>query len=88
MPLAGRRYNGQTMGGYDAVLLEDMNHKFDVILEYLAPLSPLPAKVDTIDERLKNIETDVQIIRAAVTDRSAPLLNHEQRLTTLESKTA
>lgn len=76
------------MSDNDAVLLEDIQHKFDVILEYLTPLSPLPAKVDAIDERLRSVEADVKIIKAVVTDHSATLLNHDQRLTRLEQPAA
>ena len=55
---------------HQGVLLEDMNHKFDVILEYLKPLSGLPAKVDRIDERLERVESDVKVVKVVLKDHS------------------
>ncbi len=68
----GRSYNWVTMrdkndtGHHDGVLLEDINHKFDVIVEYLAPLASLPKKVDRMDERLERVESDVKVIKLQV----------------------
>ncbi len=66
------------------VFLEDINHKFDAIMESQAAMSPVPRKLDAIDERLGRVESDVKIIKAVVTDHSAQLNNHDKRLVNLE----
>jgi len=71
---------------YTEILLEDMNDKFDAIMEYVVVLSDLtylPAKVDAMDDRLKNVES---ILQMYIKHYSGILDNHENRLTTLESK--
>ena len=71
---------------YTEILLEDMNDKFDAIMEYVVVLSDLtylPAKVDAMDDRLKNVES---ILQMSVKHFSSILENHETRLTALESK--
>ncbi len=72
------------MGDYDAILLEDINHKFDAILEGQTAMAHVPGQLHEIDTRLKNVESDVKIIKTAATDQSRRLDNHEQRITRLE----
>jgi hypothetical protein len=67
----------------DDIILEDINGKFDLILELVEPLAPLPS----IDRRLKNVESDVKIIKRVVTGHSKQLHDHESRLKTLEKFT-
>ena len=70
---------------YHDVLLEDMNDKFDAIMEYVVVLSELtylPAKIDAMDERLKNVES---ILQMSVKHFSSILDNHESRISSLES---
>lgn len=66
---------------YEGALLEEINSKVDRLTEALADV---PARVCSIDERLSIVETDVKVIKAAVTDQSKQLHDHEQRLTQLE----
>jgi len=71
---------------YTEILLEDMNDKFDVIMEYvviLSELTELPAKLDAVDQRLQKVEA---ILEMSVKHFSGILDNHENRLTILESK--
>jgi hypothetical protein len=79
------------MSDNDAVLLEDIDHKLDLILEAHAALAPLPQKVNKLDERLTIVEADVKVIKKVVTDESritrhhTKLLNdHETRISDLE----
>lgn len=76
------------MSDNDAVLLEDMNHKFDVILEYVAPLASVPEDIRQLKEDMAEVKGDIRVIKAVITDHSALLLNHDQRLTKLESRAA
>ena len=70
---------------YTEILLEDMNDKFDAIMEYvviLSELTELPSKLDAVDKRLQKVEA---ILEMSVKHFSSILENHENRLTTLES---
>lgn len=69
---------------YQGALLEDINHKFDVILEYLAPLASLPRDVSQLKDDVSQLKTDVATIKLVVTGQSSQLKNHEGRITTLE----
>lgn len=67
-------------------LLEDVNHKFDILVEGQAALGPLISKVDRIDERLERVEARVETIQQVVTSQSYSLNSHEKRITALEAK--
>jgi len=66
------------------VLLEDMNDKFDVIMEYVVELANLNIgeRLASIENRLGNVES---ILEMTVKNFSSILENHETRLNTLES---
>jgi|APCry1669188879_1035177.scaffolds.fasta_scaffold70362_1 hypothetical protein len=69
---------------YTDVLLEDMNDKFDVIMEYVVELANLNIgeRLASIENRLGNVES---ILEMTVKNFSSILENHETRLNTLES---
>lgn len=67
------------------VLVEDMNHKFDVIMEYLKPLQTLPQQVKDLTERVDVMAGDIHIMKAVLTDQSRTLNNHENRIVHLEN---
>lgn len=69
------------MSDYDGILLEDMNHKLDALLEGQQAMGGVPRQIEEIDTRLRNVEIDVKAIKAVVT-------NHEKRITTLEKTAA
>jgi hypothetical protein len=62
---------------YEGALLEDMNHKFDVILEYLTPLASVPSDVAQLKDDMTVVKADIKTIKAVVT-------NHEGRITKIE----
>ena len=70
---------------YTKLLAEELKTQRTQILEALGGLKDVPKKLDQMDERLKNVELIVQATKAAVTDQSKQLNNHEQRLTVLEA---
>jgi hypothetical protein len=79
---------------YDGVLLEDINHKVDMILESQAALAT-SMELGAVDERLIRVETNVEIIKRVVTEHSTSikqqnnrLNSHNKRITTLEQQTA
>jgi uncharacterized protein (UPF0335 family) len=69
---------------YTGALLEDMNDNYGKILEMLSLLSGVPADIKEVNERLKNVEQDVKVIKHVVRDHSKTLHNHEHRLARLE----
>jgi hypothetical protein len=68
-----------------SILGEVIADELKVIHEYLESLLPLPDQVRQLDDRLKNVEADIKVIKAVITDHSYILQGHEQRLTLLES---
>lgn len=64
------------------VLLEDVNSKFDTIIELVRPL---PDAITQLQHDVKNINTDASVMKAVVRDHSKTLQSHEHRLVKLES---
>lgn len=60
-----------------------MNSKFDAVLEAVSQIRDDIKGLARKDD-LEEVKQDVKIIRAAVTDLSSQVTNHEQRITTLE----
>ena len=55
------------------LLLEDLNSKFDFLLEIVTNLAPLPGQVAAIEERLARVESDVKIIKKVVIEHSSDI---------------
>lgn len=66
------------------VILEDMNGKFDRLIEVAAQMQDTLERTATKDE-LAEVKADIKVIKAAVVDHSGQLNDHEQRITHLES---
>lgn len=67
---------------YTNVLLEEMNGKFDRLIEAMAGVKDevsLSAKQVDLDE----VKTDLKIVKAAVTDTNVQVQNLEQRVTNI-----
>lgn len=67
------------------MLLEDINHKLDALLEGQALLAPMSRKIDNVDARLIRIEDDMGIVTKVVHDHSRELDDHAKRITKLET---
>jgi len=70
---------------YTKLLAEELKTQRTQILEALGGLKDVPKKLNKIEESLEEVKNDVKAIKAAVTDQSKQLNNHEQRLTVLEA---
>ena len=69
---------------YTNVLLEDINSKFDRIVEAVGQVrEDVHSSAKQID--LEDVQSDVKIIRAAVTDLSSQVNQQDQRLSDLEA---
>lgn len=76
---------------YTAVLLEDINHKFDFIVESLAGMATAQ-QLQAVDDRLVRVENNVKIMKKVLREHSRELQyhggrlnNHEKRITKLET---
>lgn len=72
---------------YQAALLEDMDHKFKVILEYLQPLANIPADVAQLQGDMREVKTQLTNVEVAVTDLSKQHCRLEDRVVALERPT-
>lgn len=61
------------------ILLEDMNGKFDVVLELVGQMRD-EMKTLAKQEDLEEVKADVKVVKAAVTDLSHQVQGHEQLL--------
>ena len=72
---------------HQQVLMEDLSSKLDRVLEATKALSVVPARLTAIEARLDTIEGQTQlipVIKAAVTDQTRQLTDHEVRIMALE----
>lgn len=70
---------------YTDVLLEDINGKFEFIVDAVGGLQDSVRKIPKMEVRLENIEKDVKVIKLVVKDTSKQLKSHENRITKLET---
>lgn len=66
------------------VILEDMNSKFDLVVELVTEMRKDITGMATKDD-IAELKADIKVIKAAVTDTSHQVQDHEQRITTLET---
>ena len=69
---------------YTLFVLEDVQGKFDILLEGQAAMAPIPAKIEAIEERLTSIESILAVTQLSVLDHEVLLKNHEIRIVNLE----
>lgn len=56
------------------ILMESSNDKIDLLVERVVELGKIPSRIDSIDERLDHIESDVFIIKGAIRSQSSDIL--------------
>ena len=72
---------------YLGVLLEEIRDQNKALLE-AAATQATHDDINRIEDRLTSIEQDTKVIKAAATDQSKELTDHEHRITQLESHIA
>lgn len=72
---------------YAAVLLEDMNGKFDAIMEILIPMQEQVREIPKMKEDITEMKADIRTIKIAVTDTNRDLHKLERRVDVLETHT-
>lgn len=70
---------GDSEDHYTGVLLEDINHKLDAILEGEVSLATIARKVDNMDVRLQRLETTVDDVVLPILREHSQLLNEHSR---------
>ena len=73
---------------YIGMLLEEIRDQNRAVLEAVGVMQQQVAKLPTIEEEIRELKADVKVIKAAVTDQSKQLDEHERRITRLESQAA
>ena len=69
------------MSDHDDILLEDINHKLDAILEVQQAMWSVPGDIATLKSDMIVVKGDIKVIKAVVT-------NHDKRITKLEKSSA
>jgi hypothetical protein len=68
---------------YIGILLEELRDQNKTILEHIGAL-PTLYDFSRLEQQVGDLQADVQIIRAAVTDQSHQLADQERRISQLE----
>lgn len=68
------------------ILMEHFDNRLDAFEENLGVM--IDIKLQPIDYRLKNVESDVKLIKAVVTAQSSNLKVHDARFTDIEESMA
>lgn len=66
------------------MLLEDMNSKFDRMLEIVTPLAEMPQFLKDMGYKVEEGESEIEVMKVVVKDHSAELRNHGDRIIKLE----
>lgn|GEM_PF-1072776 len=83
--LSHRAYTNSTMSDdYATTLLEEMNGKFDILVESVSDINHLVKDIPVLKADMAEVKSDVKIIKAVLTDHSHQIQNHELRITNLE----
>ena len=70
---------------YVAVLLEDINSKFDVCVEMASDVAEMKVQIGYIFTKMDSMERDNATFKAWFKDSSKQVQNHELRITRLET---
>lgn len=77
---------------YVEVMLEEMNGKFDFLLEVFGPmpsrLERVEQKVDKLTDDMHEVKADIKTLKFALTETNKDVRDHERRITKLETNPA
>lgn len=74
-----------TMTNKKQVLGEVLADELKAIHELVKDVPEMKQKIDTVDSDMKEVKTDIKVIKAAVTDISREQKEHDMRITHLEA---
>jgi chromosome segregation ATPase len=58
------------------ILIEDMNSKFDAIMEYVRDIPDIKTRLGNVENDVAVLKDDVSVIKTVVKDHSATLTKH------------
>lgn len=70
---------------YFSILLEEIKSQNKAVLEAVGDMPKVVAKLGHIEEDVKELKQDMKIVKAAVTDLSHQVHDHEHRISRLEA---
>lgn len=68
-----------------AVILEDINHKFDVVFEIAGDIMALKQDLGGLKADVHELKLDMKTVKAAVQATNHQVTDHENRLTMLKA---
>ena len=72
-------------GEAKGVLGEVLSDQLAAILEYVKDIPHIKRRVDTLEEDMREVKSDIKVIKAALTDTNRDLKSHDKRITRLET---
>lgn len=69
---------------YTKVLMEDINGKFDLIMEMVTPMRKELAEIRVIVDDIPEMKNDIEVIKKVVKETNVQVHDHEQRIAKLE----
>ena len=73
---------------YTDVILEDINGKFDLLLEIVVPMRKEVSEVKKMTDKIPEIQADIKTIKLALKQTNMQVRDHETRITKLETNNA
>jgi hypothetical protein len=70
---------------YQTLLIEQLVGQNKAILEYVGELPGIKRDIVQVKEDVAELRSDMRVVKAAVTDLSQQVANHERRITRLEA---
>lgn len=79
--MSGKKYDDHYVGA----MLEDIDHKFDAIMEGQQSLAHVPGQLENIEKRLDRMEVKSDAFEVWLKDHDKVIRSHDKRLVRLES---
>ena len=67
------------------VLGEVLSDQLAAILEYVKDIPHIKRRVDTLGEDMREVKSDIKVMKAVLTGTNRDLKDHEKRITRLEA---
>jgi uncharacterized protein (DUF4213/DUF364 family) len=70
---------------YFDIMLEELRDQNRAVLAYVGQMPQVVARLEAIEQDVAELKQDMKVMKAAVTDMSRQLADHELRITRLEA---
>ena len=77
------------MDKYDRleVMMESQSEKIDLLVEGFSTFKDVPKRLDSIDQRLEHLESDMRVVKGVIRDHSADIAENSAAIATLGTDT-